>query len=128
MPATLSVLVWTVAWFIALVFVPSTARTALLGTRWGLGNRDTSPPVPPWVSRAERARNNMLENLVPFATLVLVANVAGLANETTAACAVTFLGARIAHGLAYIAGIIYVRTLAFAVGLAAEISILLQLL
>ena len=61
---------------------------------------------------------------VAIAILVLVAHVSGSANEATAAGATWSLGARVVYAPAYIAGIPYLRTLAFGVGLAGELRIL----
>ena len=114
--------------FCALLFVPSAVATTIV---WGLpvaaGNRASTPPVPPWVDRSMRAHRNMLENLPHFAVLVLVAHVTGLNNLTTALGATIFFWARIAHAAVYTAGIPWVRTLAFSVGLVGEAMILVQL-
>ena len=98
------------------------------GTAWGVGNRDTPLAVAPWVERTRRAHANMVENLAPFACLVLVAHVAGKANATTAFATELFLSARIVYTLVYMAGIPVLRTLIFGVGVLAEILILLQIL
>ena len=47
------------------------------GTQWGFGNRDTTLPVPAWTARAVRAHANLVENLTPFAIVVLTAHVTG---------------------------------------------------
>ena len=98
------------------------------GTRWAFGNRDSPLEIPEWTARAKRAHSNMIENLAPFAILVLVAHVTGLANETTAQGATIFFWARVAHFLVYSAGIPYVRTAAFLVALLGEFQILGELL
>ena len=112
----------------ALLFVPYGVATTII---WGLpvsvGNRASTPPVPPWVDRSMRAHRNMLENLPHFAVLVLVAHMTGLNNATTALGATIFFWARIAHAVVYTAGIPWVRTLAFFVGLGGEAMILVQL-
>lgn len=97
------------------------------GLEWGFGNRDAPLPVAEWTSRAVRAHLNLLENLTPFAILVLTAHVAGKANAMTALGATIFFVARIAHALIYTAGIKVVRSAVFGVGLAGEILILAQL-
>ena len=53
------------------------------GISWAFGNRGTPLETPEWTARVRRAHSNMIENLAPFAILVLVAHVTGLANETT---------------------------------------------
>ena len=50
------------------------------GLAWGFGNRDKPLELPPWAARAKRAHANLVENLAPFAVLVLVAHVAGKGN------------------------------------------------
>ena len=97
------------------------------GLAWAFGNRDTQLAVPTWTSRAERAHQNLVENLAPFAILVLVAHVAGKANATTALGATLFFWGRVGHAAAYIAGIIYLRTAVFFIATVGELLILSQL-
>jgi uncharacterized MAPEG superfamily protein len=97
------------------------------GLVWGLGNRDTPLELPVWVERARRAHANAVENLAPFAVLVLVAHVAGAANATTALGATLFFWGRVGHFVVYTIGIPYLRTLVFAVAVLGEIMILTQL-
>ena len=98
------------------------------GVAWGLGNREEDFRFPAWAGRAERAHRNLVENLAPFAILVLVAHVAGRANATTALGATLFFWGRVLHALTYIAGIPYLRTAVFGLSIVGEIMILLQLL
>jgi uncharacterized MAPEG superfamily protein len=81
-----------------------------------------------WASRARRAHANTLENLVPFAALVLVAHVAGRNDDMTALGAQVFFWARLAYVLVYIAGLVPWRTVAFGVGFVGQILILIPLL
>jgi len=97
------------------------------GVEWGLGNRDTPFELPPWAARAKRAHLNLVENLLPFAALVLVAHVAGKANGMTALGAGIFFWSRLAYAFVYAAGIKGVRTLIFFVGAAGQLLILLQI-
>ena len=97
------------------------------GFAWGFGNRATALEVPAWTARAVRAHANLVENLAPFAILVLVAQVTGHANATTALGATLFFWGRVAHAAIYTAGIPYLRTAAFFVGTAGELLILTQL-
>ena len=97
------------------------------GLEWGLGNRAEPFQLPEWAARAKRAHYNLVENLAPFAVLVLVAQVAGKANGMTAVGAVIFFLARVAHLVVYTLGITGVRTVVFFIGTAAEVLILIQL-
>lgn len=84
---------------------------------WGLVNAvgypENPPELPAWAKRSTRVHANMVENLAPFAALVLVAHIAGVANETTALGALLFFWARVAHAIVFILGIPWLRTLAF---------------
>ena len=97
------------------------------GMAWGFGNRDTALAVPAWTARAQRAHANLVENLAPFAILVLVAELTHHTNATTALGAALFFWGRVAHAAIYTAGIPYLRTAAFFVGTAGELMILSQL-
>lgn len=98
------------------------------GPQWGLGNRDEHMPFPGWAGRASRAHANLVENLAPFAILVLVAHLSGQANDLTALGARAFFWLRVAHAVVYIAGIRGLRTLIFVASIAAEILIMVQIL
>ncbi|SLN17866.1 MAPEG family protein [Oceanibacterium hippocampi] len=83
--------------------------------------------MPGWVQRANRAHLNMVENLAPFAALILVATLSGSTNDTTALAAWVFLAARIGHAVIMIAGIPVARTLIFTVGWLANLVIFWQI-
>src|SRR5215831_8914986 len=107
---------WMLVWSAVLCLViPYPGVTILLqsaaGRDWGFGNRDSMFAVAKWIERGRRAHANMVENLIPFACLVLVAHVAGKANATTALAAEIFLFSRIVYTVVYWAGIVYLRTL-----------------
>jgi uncharacterized MAPEG superfamily protein len=98
------------------------------GLKWGTSNRSEPMQFPAWMERAARAHANLVENLAPFAILVLVAHLSGQANEVTALGARAFFWLRAAHAAVYIAGITGLRTLIFIASLAAELLILFQIL
>ncbi len=98
------------------------------GFAWGFGNRDRPLELPGWAARAKRGHANMVENLAPFAILVLVSHVAGKANATTALGATLFFWGRVAHFVVYALGIPYLRTLVFGVASVGELMILFQIL
>jgi len=92
------------------------------------GNREGMPEITGWGGRAARAHRNMLENLVLFAALVLIATVAGKTNSTTLLGAQLFFWARAAYAVIYLAGIPYLRTAAWLVSIVGLVLIFLQLL
>jgi len=98
------------------------------GTVWGFGNRDTPLPVPTWIERVRRAHMNMVENLAPFAALVLIAYLTGKSDATTALGAQIFFVARVAHAGVYIVGIPYLRTAVFAVSIAGMLMIVSRIM
>ncbi len=112
---------------VVLAFPPLIALVFHRGLAYAAGNRDEELTLPAWGTRAERAQKNLLANLPAFGALVLVAAVSGISNEATVWGAQLFFWARVAHAIAYVAGIPYLRTVAFAAsiggmfGLAREI-------
>lgn len=112
--------------FIPLIYGVGRAQTPG-GMEWGIGNRAEPFKAPEWAERAQRAHLNLVENLTPFAILVLVAHVAGKANGWTALGAEAFFWARIAHVAVYTAGITGIRTAVFFLGTVGEVLILVQL-
>ena len=121
-------LVWTALLCLAIPLIYGTGRMQVAGgMQWALGNREEPLAVAPWVTRAERAHANLVENLAPYAILVLVAHVTGASNYWTALGAQLFLWARVAHAAVYTAGLVAVRTAVFMVGMVGELLILVQL-
>ena len=129
MTTDLWMLVWTALLALGLPFIYLAGLTqAPGGPSWSLGNRaEPLAGIPEWAARAQRAHLNLLQNLAPFAILVLVAQVSGKANATTALGATIFFWARVAHAAVYITGIKYLRTLVFAVATFGAVLILAQL-
>ena len=69
----------------------------------------------------------MLENLVLFAILVVVAVLADKTNSTTLLGAQIFLGARVVYALVYIAGLPWIRTAVWGVSVVGLAMIFVQL-
>jgi uncharacterized MAPEG superfamily protein len=128
MSPELSLLVWAVALCVVqmlvsvLLVLPQVGLPALAGNREGL-----AAPAG-MAGRAVRAHRNMLENLVLFAALVLVAAIAGRANEMTALGAQIFFWGRLAYAVVYLIGIPWLRTGVWAVSVVGLVLIFLQLL
>jgi uncharacterized MAPEG superfamily protein len=99
---------------------------------WGLVpavSYPTNPPAQsPWAQRLMRAHANAVENLVVFATLVLVANAMGMTGGAIATASVVYFWARLVHAVAYTFAIPWARTVAFAVGFVAQATVALQVL
>lgn len=100
--------------------------------QWGLagalGNRENVPELTGWAGRAKRAHDNLAINLGLFSAIILTAAHLEVSNAVTSAGSLVFLGARVTHAISYIAGIKYVRTLAYLTGVGATIMIAIELL
>ena len=106
------------AWSAALCVILAVPYTIGLILERGLpevaGNRENFAPPTGWIGRGQRAHRNMVENLIPFAALALAVVIANKTSGTTALAAQLFFWSRLLHAAVYIAGITWVRTLAFA--------------
>lgn len=81
-----------------------------------------------WAERLKKAHYNAVENLVVFATLVLVANALEISNNATTSAAAAYFWGRLVHPIAYAFGIPWVRTLSFAVAWGGVLCIAWQIL
>ena len=120
-------LLWAVALTFAQMLIAVLGATAQVGLPTLAGNREGLAPCTGWAGRAARAHHNMLENLVLFAALVLIAVVSGKTNSTTLLGAQLFFWARLAYALVYVAGIPWLRTLVWVVSVVGLILIFVQL-
>jgi uncharacterized MAPEG superfamily protein len=86
--------------------------------------------LPDWVNRANRAHMNAVENMAPFAVVVLIAHAAAVSTPTTAISAAVFFYARAAHALIHISGfgLLKARTVLFTVAWIAFVTFTVVLL
>jgi len=120
-------LVWSVALAVVQMLVAVTGAFNQVGLMKLVGNREGMPEITGWGGRAERAHVNMLRNLVLFASLILVAMATGKVNDTVVLGAQIFFWARVAYAIIYVAGIIWLRTLSWAISVIGLILIFAQL-
>ena len=105
--ATMTALFW-------LTYVPN--RLIALGLWATLGNptAEGATALGPWAQRAKAAHANAVENLAPFAALLLVAYAKGQDSQTSVLFAAqVYFWARLAHFIVYTAGMPGARTVAF---------------
>jgi uncharacterized MAPEG superfamily protein len=86
------------------------------------------PELTGWPGRATRAHRNMLESLILFAVVVLVAHLTGVRNSMTLLGTRLFFWGRVVHAIVYIAGIPWLRTAAWCVSVAGLVLIFAQLI
>lgn len=127
MPIELQLLVWAAILTLIQMLIAVAGANTQVSLPVLAGNRDNMPALTGWALRAQRAHVNMLESLVIFAVLVLIAFTTDRLNETTALGAQIFFWGRVAYALVYLAGIPWVRTLVWAVSMVGLLMILSQL-
>jgi uncharacterized MAPEG superfamily protein len=102
-----------------------------MGT-WGIADTVGYPrdpkPQSPWALRMKAAHANAIENLAVFATLVLIANAAGVSNGAIAFAAALYFWSRVVHLVAYTLALPWVRTLGFTGGFVAQMIVAWQVL
>lgn len=128
MTIELTLLVWSVALAFVQVLVAVAGASGQFDLATLAGNREGLPALTGWAGRAQRAHRNMLENLPLFIALVLIAQIASRTNAMTALGAQLFFWGRLAHAIIYIAGVPWLRTLAWLVSVIGLVLIFLQLL
>jgi uncharacterized MAPEG superfamily protein len=126
MSTDLTLLVWAVALTLAQSAIAAAGAQIQVGLPALAGNRENLPPITGWAGRAARAHRNMLESLVLFASLVLLARVSGRADAMTALGSELFFWARLVYVPVYLAGIPWVRTAAWGVSIVGLIMIFSQ--
>lgn len=127
MTPELTSLTWVAA-LSAVMWLPYVLNVVMVrGLVNAVGYPSDPKPLAAWAERMKAAHYNAVENLVLFATLVLVANAAGISNETTVLVCKVYFWARVVHVLSYTMGIPWVRTLSFATGWIACVALLIEL-
>ncbi len=128
MTSELMSLIWVTA-LTAILWIPYTLNTiAVRGLMDAVGYPADPKPLAGWAQKMKAAHANAVENLVVFAALVLIANAAGVSNETTVLACTVYFWSRVVHLLAYTFAIPWVRTLSFVAGFACQVAIILQLI
>ena len=127
MKPEMTLLLWAALLALVQMLVAVTGATLQVGLPLLAGNREGLPPCTGWAGRAARAHHNMLESLVLFAALVLIAAVAGKTNAMTLLGAQLFFWARLVYVVVYLAGIPWARTAVWFVSVIGLALIFLQL-
>ena len=91
--------------------VQSFTYKAQVGNRFTVGPRDDEPEPVAIAGRAARAFRNYLETFPAFAALVLAIEVTKLHDSYSAVGAALYFWCRLAYLPAYLAGLVWVRTL-----------------
>ena len=124
MTALLELTVYFTVWTLITVVVGAAIRNqewTKEGRDIGLGNRDNLKEATPMGGRAERAAKNSIEAAVFFVPLALIANAAGMDAEVMLGAQIAFW-ARIAYVPIYIAGVKYLRSFVWIVGVVGQLQ------
>lgn len=101
-----------------------------LGTRYTAGPRDKAPnhPLSTRTGRLQRAMNNHFEGLILFTLAVVVVTLSGQSTPVTQGAAWAFLGARVLYVPAYAFGWRPWRSVIWAVGWFATLTMMVAAL
>jgi uncharacterized MAPEG superfamily protein len=106
------------------LWVPYILNTiAVRGLGNAVGYPDNPKPLAAWAQRLKAAHYNAVENLVVFASLLLIASIAGIHQPAIVTAASVYFWARLVHAVAYTLAVPWVRTAAFVVGFAMQMWI-----
>ena len=128
MTTELAMLTWATALTIVLWIPYILGHILNVGLLPALTYQGDDTPLPAWAARAKKAHANAVENLVPFAVLVLIAHQLDISNTATTSAAVAYFWLRLAHYFSYTANVPFGRTLTFAGAWGAQLCILFQIL
>jgi uncharacterized MAPEG superfamily protein len=128
MSTEFTMLLWSVALTFVQMLIAASAATWQLGVSNNVGNREGVPEPTGWAGRAKRAHLNMLENMVLFIPLIVIADIAGRDNRMTEIGAELFFWSRLAYAIVSIIGIPSLPTAIWSASAAAMVLIFIQLL
>ena len=123
MAVELTMLVYSVLLTFVIISVPAMGGILQNGLAAQASARDGLPEPTVFMQRARRLQDNMIENMVLFVPLVLAAHAAGVSTAETVMGAQLFVIARVLHALIYLAGIPWIRPLAWAGGVVGMLMI-----
>ena len=106
--ATLLTLIIRAAWMLN--------KVQVRGLGVVVGYPKESKPLSEWGHRLWVAHEDAIQSLVTFAILVIIVEISTLADESTAIAAAVYFWARVAHALAYVLALRWVKTIAYISG------------
>jgi len=127
MSLELTMLVWSIALTFVQMVIAAAATTLQPGLPGKTGNREDVDEATGWAGRAQRAHLDMVANMVVFAPLIVIADIAGRDNRMTEIGAQLFFWTRLAYAIVYIAGVPRLRTAAWSASAVAMVLVFLQL-
>ena len=127
LPVELAYLVLAGALLLVHILIQALLLTGQFGSAYNAGPRDEQRKATGAAARAERALRNYLETFPLFAALALALAFTGKADGWSALGAALYFWARVAYLPLYLAGVSYLRSLAWTVAGAGLVIILWRL-
>jgi uncharacterized MAPEG superfamily protein len=132
MPTALTPELMLLGWSVVLFFVHMTLQASAAirdtGLVYNAGPRDAGKPLGPLAGRAERTFSNFKESYPIFIALVLGLAVTGRNGSMADTGAWLWFGARIVYIPLYLAGVPWLRSLAYGVSLVGLVLMLARFL
>ena len=128
MPTELTVLALAAIWQSVQMLLAAAGMNRDMGFAWNFSPRDSEPVFSPRTGRLRRAVGNHFEALTFFTIAVVLVTLSGSATSLTAACAWTYLAARILYLPAYAFGWSPWRSVIFGIGATATAVMILAAL
>ena len=113
----LNLIVWSVALCVLQMLISAILTHSQIGFAAMIGNREDLPELKGSAGRARRAHENMVANLVLFASLMLVVAITGKSDAMTTLGAQLFFWGRLIYAIVYLLGIIWARTIFWAISM-----------
>ena len=128
MTTELCMLMWSVVLGLLQIAIAATCSVSQRGLGWAAGARDAVlPPLTGIGGRFDRARANFLETFPLFLAVVLAAHLLQRHDHATVLGAQLYFWSRLIYVPLYVAGVAYVRTLAWAVSIVGIVLLLVAL-
>ena len=123
----MQVLAWAAALKVIKALIHTVGGVLQVGMSPLTGNREGVSELPGWAGRPGRAHRNMLEDMLPFAALILVGHATSAFNEITALSAQISFWVRRAYLVIHFGGIPWVRTALYVISVISMVLICAQL-
>jgi uncharacterized MAPEG superfamily protein len=128
MTTEFTMLLWSLALTFVQMVIAASATTWQLGASNNAGDREGALEPTGWAGRAKRAHLDMIENMVLFIPLIVIADIAGRDNRMTEVGAELFFWSRLAYAVVYIIGVPRLRNAIWSASAVAMVLIFAQLL
>jgi len=117
MPVELLMLAFATVWLFALIVASAAFAQPQRTFSQLAGSRDDLPAPTGRFARAVRTVDNHREGLILYAPFAIIVVMTGAADATSALGAQIFFYSRVAHGILYLVGVPWIRTLAWIAGI-----------